>query len=186
MSKFAGMAERILESIGGSGNVEQFTNCMTRLRVSVVDHGRIDEAGLKQIDGVLGVVDDETYQIILGPGVVNKVAEEFGKLLQAGGGGEAGSPSGGKAAPLREGADIKAELKQKNNTPFKNFFAENRQYFYSIDSGPGRRGDYQRDRRLDEQPDYLRQRRGLARYPAADYRRYRLGVLRVSDDLCRG
>lgn len=121
MSKFAGMAERILESIGGSGNVEQFTNCMTRLRVSVVDHGRIDEAGLKQIDGVLGVVDDETYQIILGPGVVNKVAEEFGKLLQAGGGGEAGSPSGGKAAPLREGADIKAGSSRKTTRRSKTF-----------------------------------------------------------------
>ncbi|MGG6310091.1 PTS transporter subunit EIIC [Paenibacillus macerans] len=121
MSKFEVMAKSILESIGGSGNVEQFTNCMTRLRVSTLDRGRIDEAGLKQIDGVLGVVDDETYQIILGPGVVNKVAEEFGKLLQAEGNGSEGASSGGKAAPLRGGSDIKAELKQKNNTPFKNF-----------------------------------------------------------------
>ncbi|RRJ66529.1 PTS sugar transporter subunit IIC [Paenibacillus oralis] len=121
MSKFEVMAKRILESIGGSGNVEQFTNCMTRLRVSVVDHSRIDEAGLKQIEGVLGVVDDETYQVILGPGVVNKVAEEFGKLMQAGEDAKGNAPSGGKTAPLREGSDIKAELKRKNNTPLKNF-----------------------------------------------------------------
>lgn len=121
MSKYEGMAKRILESIGGSGNVEQFTNCMTRLRVSILDHGRIDEAGLKQIDGVLGTVDDETYQIILGPGVVNKVAEEFGKLLQAEGNEGSGAATDGKTAVLREGSDIKAELKQKNNTPFKNF-----------------------------------------------------------------
>ncbi|WP_068785108.1 PTS transporter subunit EIIC [Paenibacillus phocaensis] len=121
MSKFEVMAKRILESIGGSGNVEQFTNCMTRLRISTLDRSRINEAELKQIEGVLGVVDDETYQIILGPGVVNKVAEEFGKLLQADGHGGEGASSGSPAAPLREGSDIKAELKQKNNTPFKNF-----------------------------------------------------------------
>ncbi|MUG85804.1 PTS sugar transporter subunit IIC [Paenibacillus timonensis] len=121
MSKFESMAKRIMESIGGSGNVEQFTNCMTRLRVSVLDRSRIDETGLKQIDGVLGVVDDETYQVILGPGVVNKVAEEFGKLLQAEGNGGDGTAAGGKTTPFREGSDIKAELKQKNNTPFKNF-----------------------------------------------------------------
>lgn len=121
MSKFEVMAKRILESIGGSGNVEQFTNCMTRLRISTLDRSRINEAELKQIEGVLGVVDDETYQIILGPGVVNKVAEEFGKLLQADGRGGEGTSSGSPTAPLREGSDIKAELKQKNNTPFKNF-----------------------------------------------------------------
>lgn len=105
------MAKGILDSIGGSGNVEQFTNCMTRLRISIKDHSRIEEERLKKTDGVLGVVNDETYQIILGPGVVNKVAEEFSKLV--------GSPSLNDS--VEESTDIKAELKQKNNTPFKNF-----------------------------------------------------------------
>lgn len=111
MNKYGEMAKGILDSIGGSGNVEQFTNCMTRLRISIKDHSRIEEERLKKTDGVLGVVNDETYQIILGPGVVNKVAEEFSKLV--------GSPSLNDSGG--ETADIKAELKQKNNTPFKNF-----------------------------------------------------------------
>lgn len=111
MNKHGEMAKGILDSIGGSGNVEQFTNCMTRLRISIKDHSRIEEERLKKTDGVLGVVNDETYQIILGPGVVNKVAEEFGKLVDS----PSLNDSGG------ETPDIKAELKQKNNTPFKNF-----------------------------------------------------------------
>ncbi|MGV2948109.1 PTS transporter subunit EIIB, partial [Acinetobacter sp. AGC35] len=72
MNKYETMAEQILNSIGGSGNVGEFTNCMTRLRISINDNSRIDEAGLKKVEGVLGVVDDETYQVILGPGIVNK------------------------------------------------------------------------------------------------------------------
>lgn len=71
------------------------------------------------MDGVLGVVDDETYQIILGPGVVTKVAEEFGKVLEE-------SVLEGKSSASAEqlqakGAEMKAQLKKKNDTPFKNF-----------------------------------------------------------------
>lgn len=116
MNKYEVMAQEILKSIGGTGNVGEFTNCMTRLRVSIKDHGQIDEAGLKKVEGVLGVVDDETYQIILGPGVVSKVAEEFGKLIQIG-----AVNDSGVGTKIQENTDIKSELKKKNNTPFKNF-----------------------------------------------------------------
>jgi len=119
MSKYHDLAVKILGAIGGSSNVSEYTHCMTRLRVTVVDRSRIAEAELKKIDGVLGVVDDETYQIILGPGVVTKVAEEFGKVLE-------GSVSEGKSTASAEqlqakGAEMKAQLKKKNDTPFKNF-----------------------------------------------------------------
>ncbi|WP_313637687.1 PTS transporter subunit EIIC [Paenibacillus sp.] len=119
MSKYHDLAVKILEAVGGSSNVSSYTHCMTRLRVTVVDRSRIAEAELKKIDGVLGVVDDETYQIILGPGVVTKVAEEFGKVLE-------GSVSEGKSSASAEqlqakGAQMKAQLKKKNDTPFKNF-----------------------------------------------------------------
>ncbi|WP_342416873.1 PTS transporter subunit EIIC [Paenibacillus sp. FSL R10-2782] len=119
MSKYHDLAVKILGAIGGSSNVSEYTHCMTRLRVTVVDRSRIAEAELKKIDGVLGVVDDETYQIILGPGVVTKVAEEFGEVLE-------GSVSEGKSSASAEqlqakGAEMKAQLKKKNDTPFKNF-----------------------------------------------------------------
>lgn len=116
MSKYGETAKGILNTIGGSGNVGDFTNCMTRLRISIKDHSQINEAELKKVDGVLGVVDDEDYQIILGPGVVNKVTEEFGKLIQS-----TSTNGSSEGTKVQESTDIKANLKKKNNTPFKNF-----------------------------------------------------------------
>lgn len=116
MSKYEGMAQGILNSIGGTENVGEFTNCMTRLRISIKDHSQIDEIGLKKVDGVLGVVDDETYQIILGPGTVSKVAEEFGKLIHIG-----SAKHSVEGTKIQESVDIKSALKKKNNTPLKNF-----------------------------------------------------------------
>ncbi|MGG0186612.1 PTS transporter subunit EIIC [Bacillus rhizoplanae] len=121
MNKYHSMASQILDAVGGSANVSTYTNCMTRLRVTPVDRDLINEEVLKKIDGVLGTVDDETYQIILGPGVVTKVAEQFGIVL-AEKKGQGGSSKASSAEELQaKGADIKAELKKKNNTPFKNF-----------------------------------------------------------------
>ncbi|MDQ0090041.1 PTS system sucrose-specific IIC component [Paenibacillus anaericanus] len=122
MSKYHDMAVKILEAVGGSSNVSSYTNCMTRLRITVVDRSRIEEAKLKKIEGVLGVVDDETYQVILGPGIVTKVAEQFGKLLE-GNPVEGGSSSSAEHLQAK-GAQMKAQLKKKNNTPFKNFLRQ--------------------------------------------------------------
>ena len=82
MSKHHQTAKELLQALGGSSNIANYTHCMTRLRVTPVNHNRIDEASIKQVKGVVGVVDDDTYQIILGPGVVTKVAEQFGIILQ--------------------------------------------------------------------------------------------------------
>ena len=116
MDKYQKMASEIANAIGGTENVVSYTNCMTRLRVNVADRSLINEEQIKKINGVLGTVDDDTYQIILGPGTVTKVAEQFGLLKDKTTGNKASS------AKLQEkGSDIKAELKKKNNTPFKNF-----------------------------------------------------------------
>ncbi|QOT00215.1 PTS transporter subunit EIIC [Brevibacterium sp. JNUCC-42] len=120
MSKYRNMATEILDAIGGSGNVASYTNCMTRLRVTLINRSAINEETLKKINGVLGTVDDETYQIILGPGVVTKVAEQFGIVIEEKG--KDGTSEIPSAEELKaKGADMRAELKKKNNTPFKNF-----------------------------------------------------------------
>ncbi|MDM5189436.1 PTS transporter subunit EIIC [Bacillus sp. DX4.1] len=121
MSKYHNMASEILEAIGGSENVSSYTNCMTRLRITPVNRGRINEEAVKKVNGVLGVVDDETYQIILGPGVVTKVAEQF-NIAVAQKKDKSVSSSSPSAEELQaKGAEMKAELKKKNNTPFKTF-----------------------------------------------------------------
>lgn len=68
---------RILELVGGKGNVASAANCMTRLRLQLKDNSlvRLDE--LKNTEGVLGVQEDATLQVILGPGKAKKVADLF-------------------------------------------------------------------------------------------------------------
>ena len=62
------LSKEILKLVGGKENVASATNCMTRLRVTLKDNSKADIAGLKNTEGVLGVVEDSTMQIILGPG----------------------------------------------------------------------------------------------------------------------
>ncbi len=111
------LAGEILPHLGGPSNINSLTSCMTRLRVTPIDETKVDLDRLKEIDGVLGVVEAETIQIILGPGIVTKVAEEVSKL------------SGVDAEDLEDDENIfegladqtKSDLKQKNATPFKLF-----------------------------------------------------------------
>ena len=111
------LAGEILPHLGGPSNISSLTSCMTRLRVTPIDETKVDLDQLKEIDGVLGVVEAETIQIILGPGIVTKVAEEVSKL------------SGVDAEDLEDDENIfegladqtKSDLKQKNATPFKLF-----------------------------------------------------------------
>lgn len=72
------MAKEILDALGGVENISSNAVCMTRLRVSTKKDVSIEK--LKKIDGVLSVVEADTLQIVLGPGVVNKVGNEFSKL----------------------------------------------------------------------------------------------------------
>lgn len=74
------LSEKLLALLGGKENVTANAACMTRLRVTVRDLDKVDVAGIKALDGVMGVVEDETMQVILGPGKVNKVLEEFSRL----------------------------------------------------------------------------------------------------------
>ncbi len=73
-------AKDILQTLGGKSNITANATCMTRLRVGILDPDKVDVEALKQIDGVMGVVKSSTVQIVLGPGTVNKVGEEFSKL----------------------------------------------------------------------------------------------------------
>jgi glucose-like phosphotransferase system IIB component len=97
------LAEKILEQLGGAANVISYTNCMTRLRVTPADSTKVNQDGIKKIDGVLGLVEEETLQIIIGPGRVTRVTEEFGRLLDA----------SGEISLDKKAASKKAELKQK-------------------------------------------------------------------------
>ncbi|QVJ95679.1 PTS transporter subunit EIIC [Mycoplasma mycoides] len=64
-------------------NINSYTNCLTRLRLNIKENN-IDFEKLKSIPNVLDVINvsSNELQIVLGPGFVNKVAQEFAQLLK--------------------------------------------------------------------------------------------------------
>ncbi|MBU5265843.1 PTS transporter subunit EIIC [Virgibacillus proomii] len=119
MRKEERMAQEILSQIGGD-NVQRIAYCMTRLRLSLKDETKVDHDALKQVDGVMGVVIDETLQIVIGPGMVNRVAEQLSQITGLGIGEERG-PDVDNLTFEEKAALQKQQIKQKNRTPFKNF-----------------------------------------------------------------
>ena len=73
------LATRIISLLGGRDNILTAENCMTRIRVNIKDASLADRDGIKNTQGVLGVVGDEpTYiQVVLGPGKVRDVMAIF-------------------------------------------------------------------------------------------------------------
>lgn len=127
MKKEQRMAAEILEQAGGKGNLQRIAHCMTRLRLSLKDDSKADLAGLKQIDGVMGVVEDETLQIVIGPGTVNKVAAEMSQLTGFGIGEDANADD----LTFEEKAALdKQNMKAKNRTPLKTFYVSLEIFLY--------------------------------------------------------
>ncbi|WP_172572633.1 PTS N-acetylmuramic acid transporter subunit IIBC [Vibrio vulnificus] len=78
------MISQLLAAVGGSSNVSKCGNCMTRLRLTLANNGVADQAVIKQIPGVMGVVEsDEQFQIILGPGKAQQAAELMNKMIES-------------------------------------------------------------------------------------------------------
>ena len=115
------LAERIYAGAGGMDNVDTVVHCMTRVRMSIRDESKVNEAQLKAIPGVLGVVDDEQLQVIIGPGKVNKVARAMVDLA----GVDLGEPlpmtgGSGKDKVNAKAQEVKAAQKAKQkNSGFK-------------------------------------------------------------------
>ncbi|PBC62853.1 PTS sugar transporter subunit IIC [Streptomyces sp. Tue6028] len=130
-------AEAILPLVGGPANVVSVAHCMTRLRLGLRDRSLVQEAALRALPAVLGVVaDDATYQIVLGPGTVARVTPEFEALLTAAPAGAAKRPAAGAPGLLAtappgppadstaerlaaRGAELKADRRRRNSTPVR-------------------------------------------------------------------
>lgn len=75
------LGQQILGLVGGGGNIDSFTNCMTRLRLNLVDSSRADVAAIKALDGVLGVVEGQQLQVVVGPGHAQRLRDAFADEL---------------------------------------------------------------------------------------------------------
>jgi PTS system sucrose-specific IIC component len=119
MTKEEQMAKGILQYTGGKENIRKLAHCMTRVRLELKNKEKADVEALRQIEGVMGVVDDGTLQIVVGPGTVNKVADCLSRLTGIRAGEESRDPD---ELTFEERAALKkANIKSKNQTPFKNF-----------------------------------------------------------------
>ncbi|EFR99881.1 PTS transporter subunit EIIC [Listeria seeligeri] len=120
MTKEAEIGKQIFIHVGGMENVSRIAHCMTRVRLGIVDSDLVDIAELKKVPGVIGVVEDDTLQIIVGPGVVNKVAGamaemagvKIGETIQEN---LDSSTKTGKELVEEKASKTKAELKAKQN-----------------------------------------------------------------------
>lgn len=76
-------ARAILSALGGVENIISLDNCLTRLRVTVEDSSRVDDAALKA-NGALGIVhlNPTSIQVVIGP-QVQSVKDELSHLTGA-------------------------------------------------------------------------------------------------------
>lgn len=115
--KNTAIAKGIYENVGGMENVGKVVHCMTRVRMDIKNYNKVDLEKLKKVPGVLGVVEDDTLQVVIGPGTVNKVAQQMVEMAGVELG-EAFPAVDGKTAVNDKAAQMKAEVKKKNQKPW--------------------------------------------------------------------
>lgn len=75
---YKGIAEQIVKDVGGPGNIASYAHCATRLRLVLNDESKANKKDIEKIPAVAGSFSaGGQYQIILGPGTVNKVHDEM-------------------------------------------------------------------------------------------------------------
>ncbi|WP_341348106.1 PTS system trehalose-specific EIIBC component [Paenibacillus sp. FSL H3-0469] len=73
--------EEIVRAVGGKENIEVATHCVTRLRFSLYDESKVDASALDANDLVKGQFSSQgQFQIVIGPGIVDKVYDEMIQL----------------------------------------------------------------------------------------------------------
>ncbi|MFS1261457.1 PTS transporter subunit EIIC, partial [Enterococcus lactis] len=113
------LAKQIYKGAGGMGNVESIVHCMTRVRMKIINDDLVNVSELKAIPGVLGVVEDEQLQVIIGPGKVNKVAQQMVDLAGVKLGEKLPSVSAATANSSASGKDRVNERAQEMKTAQK-------------------------------------------------------------------
>lgn len=116
------LAQRILDTVGGSSNIADVENCMTRLRVEVVSESSVSLDELKATDGVMAAIAaGSNLQIVLGPGLVDRVAVDLEALrasapsAAAGGSGASGASGASPDELAARGAEIKASARARSD-----------------------------------------------------------------------
>ncbi len=89
------IAEKVIELVGGKGNIQSVAHCATRLRIITADKEKINMKAVEDLDKVKGsFFNSGQYQIIFGTGLVNKIYDEVQSIL--------GSSVTANAAPVKK------------------------------------------------------------------------------------
>lgn len=113
------LAAEIYDIVGAAANIKKINNCMTRLRLYLVQQDAEMTAKLKKADGVLGLNENgEELQIILGPGRAKAVSDGVRKLY-ARDKAPVDDAAAVQNAKIGDGRELHAAIRRKNATPFK-------------------------------------------------------------------
>lgn len=77
------LAKLLVDDFGGSSNLIEVINCMTRVRVKVKDSRKVNYGAIKSREGVMGLVEGDQIQVVLGPGKSEKVAKAMAEISNA-------------------------------------------------------------------------------------------------------
>lgn len=77
------LAKLLIDDFGGRENIIEVINCMTRVRVRVKDQAKVNFDEIRSREGVMGLVEGDQIQVVLGPGKSEKVAKEMSSLANA-------------------------------------------------------------------------------------------------------
>lgn len=80
--KYEDLAKSIISNVGGKDNVNSLTHCVTRLRFKLKDEGKANTDVLKNMDGVVTVIQSGgQYQVVIG----NHVSEVYAAVTSVAG-----------------------------------------------------------------------------------------------------
>lgn len=98
MAKYEGLAKEIIEKIGGSQNVSVLTHCMTRLRFTLKDTTKANADMVKEIEGVINVIEKGgQFQVVIG----THVSEVYEAICSIGGNGDGSSGDVGTISKVK-------------------------------------------------------------------------------------
>lgn len=103
--KYEKLAKDIIKNVGGKGNVNSLTHCITRLRFKLKDESKANTEVLKNMEGVVTVIKSGgQYQVVIG----NHVPDVYSDVVEMGGFGESSNEeeSNEKTNPFNKFIDI--------------------------------------------------------------------------------
>ena len=67
MKDYSELIQAVIAGVGGTDNIESCIHCATRLRFTLKDGVKFDQASLKKVKGVLGtLIGSGYYQVLIG------------------------------------------------------------------------------------------------------------------------